>query len=271
MLLFLFTFFIICQLFLYLFHSFSVPYASVPFIGFVFSSYYPPTFEIEDPHHELPYPVFNPETGELEGSPTDWLSYLNKGTPHEAESARACLRFLANSLANPSKETRDYWLLLADRLLNLHRRPNKRLFPLARFLQICALSFGPYPLLHHIEAFFKALLSVRADGSGRKFDGLTEIVGCVWLRQGLTGLLPAALRWPREWKHYFLARFLPRMLALAELNALSVSTSGLAQSVVGSVHPDLLSGLTLPLQYADNYGGAGNCFGGTFVNVSLCN
>ncbi|KAF5402435.1 Proteasome activator complex subunit 4 [Paragonimus heterotremus] len=236
-------------------------------IGYI---YYPPTIEIEDPHHVVPYPVFNSETGELEETQTDWLSYLNKSAPDEAGPTRSCLRLLANRLASPRKDTRDYWLLLADRLLSLHRRPNRRLFPIARFLQVCATSFGPYPLLHHMEAFFRALLSVHVDGVNRKFDGLTEIVGCVWLRQGLTGLLPAALRWPREWKHYFLARFLPRVLALAELNALSVSTSGLAQSMVGNVHPDLLCGLTLPLIYADNYGGAGNYFGDNQSNKVIC-
>ncbi|KAA3681979.1 proteasome activator subunit 4 [Paragonimus westermani] len=236
-------------------------------IGYI---YYPPTIEVEDPHHVVPYPIFNPETGELDETQTDWLSYLNKSAPDEAGPTRSCLHLLASRLASPRNDTRDYWLLLADRLLSLHRRPNRRLFPLARFLQVCAISFGPYPLIHHMEAFFRALLSVHADGVSRKFDGLTEIVGCVWLRQGLTGLLPAALRWPREWKHYFLARFLPRVLALAELNALSVSTSGLAQSMVGNVHPDLLSGLTLPLMYADNYGGAGNYFGDNQSNKVIC-
>ncbi|CAH8525294.1 unnamed protein product [Dicrocoelium dendriticum] len=222
-------------------------------IGYV---YFPPTIELEDPYSLSSYPVFNPTTGELDEAHSIWLDHLDR-SDDEGLLTSSCLQYLANQLASPRRDTREFWSLLADRLLYLHRRPSKQLFPLVRFVQVVSATFGPFPLLHHLEHFFSALLSVKPDGTSKTFDGITEIVGCVWLRLGLVGLTVAALKWPRVWRYYFLARVLPRILCLAELNALSVSTSGLTHTVIQNLHPALAQTLALPLLYAGTYGGAG--------------
>lgn len=223
-------------------------------IGYV---YFPPTIELDDPHHVPPYPIFIPATGELDETKSEWLDHLDRSSD-DGLLTSSCLQYLANQLASPRPTTMDFWSSLADRLLYLHRRPSKQLFPLVRFIQVVSASFGPFPLLHHLERFFSELVSVKPGSTSKMFDGTTEIVGCVWLRLGLIGLTMAALKWPRVWKHYFLARVLPRILCIAELNALSISTSGLTQTVIENLHPALSQTLVLPLLYAGSYGGAGS-------------
>ncbi|KER31435.1 hypothetical protein T265_12982, partial [Opisthorchis viverrini] len=224
-------------------------------IGF---TYLPTEVYSKDPFYEPAYPVFSPDNGELDVSKTDWLDHLDT-TDENGQLTRDCLCFLARNLASPTAEVRQFWLTLADRLLHLHRRPSKRLFPISSFLRVCALSFGPNPFVHHAEAFFHALLPICPEGLVRKFDGLTEVVGPAWFRHGLVEFTIGTLNWPRTWRYYYLGRVLPRLVATYERNALSVTTVGLAQSAAGQVHPALLDDIGASLSYASSYSGVGSC------------
>ncbi|GAA54623.1 proteasome activator complex subunit 4 [Clonorchis sinensis] len=224
-------------------------------IGF---TYLPTEVYSKDPFYEPAYPVFSPDNGELDVSKADWLDHLDT-TDENGQLTRDCLCFLARNLASPTAEVGKFWLTLADRLLHLHRRPSKRLFPISSFLRVCALSFGPNPFVHHAEAFFHALLPICPDGLVRKFDGLTEVVGPAWFRHGLVEFTIGTLNWPRTWRYYYLGRVLPRLMATYERNALTVTTVGLAQTAAGQVHPALLDDIGASLSYASSYSGVGSC------------
>ncbi|CAL8068838.1 unnamed protein product [Calicophoron daubneyi] len=220
--------------------------------------YYPPAVYREDPTYQIPYPVFSPTTGELDPAESQWLQHLDASS-EEGRIGRDCLTFLATKLASPREETRKFWLLLADRLLHLHRAPTKKeLFPLSLFIQACCKSFGPNPLVHHIEAFLRSLMIVLPENSA-KLDGITELIGPCWVALGTLGTTEVARKWPRSWRYYYFGRVLPRILALSEITALTVSTSGISQILEGRLHPQLARLLSTPMQYAGNYGGAGSC------------
>ncbi|THD21416.1 Lysoplasmalogenase protein TMEM86A [Fasciola hepatica] len=224
-------------------------------VGYI---YFPPKVILDDPQHIMAYPVFDPTTGLLDETQSDWLKHLDP-TDREQQEVRTCLIHLAQTLASPRDETRQFWLLLGQRVLKLHRAPTKReLFPINLFVQICLLAFGPDPLLHHLEALVRSILLVQP-GSQEKFDGVTEVVAPCWALLITLNTTSSALRWPRPWRYYYLGRVLPRLLTLLELNALTVSTNGLAQAAsCNQIHPGLVQLFFSPLRYAGNYGGIGN-------------
>lgn len=221
----------------------------------------------------MAYPVFDSVTGLLDENHSDWLKHLDPKDSEQCE-IRTCLIHLAQMLASPREKTRQFWRLLGQRVLKLHRAPNKReLFPISLFVQVCLLAFGPDPLLHHFEELIRSILLVQP-GSQEKFDGITEVVAPCWALLITLNVTSGMLHSSRPWRYYYLGRVLPRLLGLLELNALTVSTNGLAQAASsGQIHPALVQLFFLPLRYAGNYGGIGNRDvtdnPGLFVNVLL--
>ncbi|VDP20199.1 unnamed protein product [Echinostoma caproni] len=206
----------------------------------------------------MAFPVFDPSTGLLDESQSEWLNHLDTSDTEQSET-RVCLIYLAQTLASPRDDTRQFWLSLGQRVLRLHRAPTRReLFPVNLFVQICLLAFGPDPLLHHLEALIRSILLVQP-GSQEPFDGITEVVAPCWALLITLNVTSTALRWPRPWRFYYLGRVLPRLLSLLELNALTVSSNGLTQAAASNqIHPELARLFFIPLRYAGNYGGIGS-------------